>query len=85
MTIQGFYQLAVLLAQLFPVALKAFQTWQDFHGQQINREKRKQLAADIKEVVKTAIETRDTSGIEKAIKNLGKPGAPVVPGFQNPS
>ncbi len=76
----------MLLISAFPSALKAIKAWQDFHGAQLDRERRIKLAADIKVMVQTAIETKDTSGLEDAIKNLGKPVSVAAdPNSKNPS
>jgi len=81
----GFIQIAMLLVQIFPSALKALQAWKEYHEKEIDAAHRKQLAADIKDLVQTAIDTKNTAGIEDAIKNLGKPVTPVKLDSQNPS
>jgi len=82
----GFLQVVMLLVQIFPSALKALQAWQDYHGKQIDAERRKMLAADIKKMVEGAIESKDTSTLEASIKNLGKPVSVAAnPNSQNPS
>lgn len=68
-------QVLILLAQLFPAALKAISAWQQYHGQQLNNARRKQLASDVKNLVQTAVDTKNTAGLEDAIKSLGKPPA----------
>lgn len=75
----GFIQILILLVQVFPSALKAVKAWKEYHGAELDRERRIKLSADIKDMVHAAIESKDTSGIESAIKNLGKPDS------QNPS
>lgn len=81
-------QMLMLLVQLFPAAMKAIAAWQEYHGQQLTRCHRKRLAGDIKSAVDTAIATKDTSGLENILKNLGKaPQTPAAdpPNPQNPS
>lgn len=63
----------LFLASIFPVALDMIKRWQAFHETQLTKETRKKLAADIKSAAKTVIKTKDTSGLEDLIKNLGKP------------
>ena len=77
-------QILILLVQVFPSALKAIGAWQDYHGQQLNRERRKQLASDVKTLVQTAVDTKNTSGLEDAIKSLGKPPAMTPADTSNP-
>jgi len=82
-------QFVILLVQVFPSALKAIQAWQDYNGQKLNRERRARLASDIKTVVQAAVTSKDTSGLEDAIKNLGRPPVIAKPSdtqtVQNPS
>lgn len=84
MPVISFVKGLILLAQLFPTALKAIQAWKDYHGAELDREKRVRLAADIKNVVRASIDSKSTAGLEDAIKNLGKPTA-AAPTPKSPS
>lgn len=80
-------QMLVLLAQILPDALKLLSAWQDYHGAKLTREHRQRLADDIGSAVDSALKSRDTSGIENLLKNLGKPPTKKVaaPNPQEPS
>lgn len=80
-----FFQILLLLLQVFPEALKAIKAWQEYHGKQLTAENRARLAADIKSAVKVAVDTKDTTGLEAIIKNLGRPSSESDPSSQNPS
>lgn len=66
-------QIVILLVQVFPSAIKAIQAWQDYHGAKLTRERRQQLAGDIRTAVQSAVDSKDMSGIFNTIKNLGRP------------
>jgi len=68
-----FFQILMLLVQLFPEALKAIKAWQDYHGQQLTAANRARLAADVKTAVQAAVTNKNTAGLEAVIKSLGKP------------
>ena len=79
------YQFLLLLVQIFPAALKAAQAWEEYHGQRLNRQRRKQLASDINTAVQTAVATKNTAGLEETIKTLGRPLDAPAQSPQKPS
>ena len=72
-------QFIILLVQIFPSALKAIKTWQDFHGEKLDRSYRRRIVKDIKQAV--------AENPADLVKNLGKPQAPAstTQNLQNPS
>jgi hypothetical protein len=72
----GFLQFLLLLGQIFPQALKIMDTWNNFQGKRLDRDKRKKLAQAIKEAVDEAVEDKDTARIERLLKQLAVPETP---------